>query len=185
MQTIWNSLKNVCCIRRSMLWKKKELYISAKQEFATTNMIRKDSSWSEKKNWLFGKEKVPGEVFSKEGDAACLMWQERTHDDWFPCKRFNSKCMTYCQLLLQKSPYLMNDPCCFEKNLFCSYLISINVFFEIWSHYHPVNLLPGVLTVRHWHWLQYTKKLRILWISNMTSWHERLKQLSSPKFKIV
>ena len=52
---------------------------------------------------LSGKEKIPGVAVCKEGYADSLLGHERTHNYWFP---WNS----YCQLLGQNLPYLLNDP---------------------------------------------------------------------------
>ena len=38
-------------------------------------------------HWLFGKEKVPSEAVSKEGDADSLLGHEITHHNWFSWKK--------------------------------------------------------------------------------------------------
>ena len=84
VQTMWNLLNNIWC----------EAYFCQKMFANWLNMGFPLQTWV-KTHQLSSKIKVPGAAVSKEGHAASLLGQERTHHYWFPWKKFNSA--SYCK----------------------------------------------------------------------------------------
>ena len=60
-------------------------------------------------HWLSSKEKVSGAVVSKEGNADNFLEYEKTHTIEFHEKDATINNASYCELLWQNSPFLLND----------------------------------------------------------------------------
>ena len=63
-----------------------------------------------KTHWLSRKEKAPVTAVSKEGHADSLLGHERTYHFDVLEKGATVNIASYCQLVWQNSPNLLNDP---------------------------------------------------------------------------
>ena len=62
-------------------------------------------------HWFSGKEKVPGAVVSKEGNADCILGHKRPITTDFLGYGAIINSASYCEHLWQNSPDLLNEPC--------------------------------------------------------------------------
>ena len=91
VQTMWNFQKNVMCVEKHVLLKKKKkftnrlnmgLLLRARIE----NIVHRVEAY-----WFSSKENIPCAVISKESHTKSLLRHERIYHYWYPWKRCNNK----------------------------------------------------------------------------------------------
>ena len=122
----------VMCTRKHLLVKK-NVYQWTKHWFVTMSLSWNENSLNGNKLTLWLKKKVVGAAVSKEGHTDCLLGHEETSYCWFHLKGAGVNSASYCQLLKQNSPHLLNVP--FLALCVCV-CVCVCVYMYIYIHTH-------------------------------------------------